>query len=122
MVKGVATEGNDVLQGEESVADTLNGLGGTIHFTVCRVMTRSMAVPATTRFTVVQVRIPLMVAPAMTTFMMTLVTTPIFSIVEPGRTGSVITTVLQAIWMSSRSPTVSRLPISSSAAVRMICM
>nr|WP_304665064.1 calcium-binding protein [Pseudomonas savastanoi] len=28
MVKGVATEGNDVLQGEESVADTLNGLGG----------------------------------------------------------------------------------------------
>ncbi len=123
MVKGVATEGNDVLQGEESVADTLNGLGGgTIHFTVCRVMTRSMAVPATTRFTVVQVRIPLMVAPAMTTFMVMLVTTPIFSIVEPGRTGSVITTVLQAIWMSSRSPTVSRLPISSSAAVRMICM
>ena len=28
MVKGVASEGNDVLQGEESVADTLNGLGG----------------------------------------------------------------------------------------------
>ncbi|KPX29379.1 MULTISPECIES: calcium-binding protein [Pseudomonas syringae group] len=28
MVKGVASEGNDVLQGDESVADILNGLGG----------------------------------------------------------------------------------------------
>lgn len=28
MVKGVASEGNDVLQGDESSADTLNGLGG----------------------------------------------------------------------------------------------
>ncbi len=28
MVKGVASEGNDTLQGEESVADVLNGLGG----------------------------------------------------------------------------------------------
>lgn len=28
MVKGVASEGNDVLQGDDSIADTLNGLGG----------------------------------------------------------------------------------------------
>ncbi|WP_183142275.1 calcium-binding protein [Pseudomonas cichorii] len=28
MVKGVASEGNDVLQGEESIADVLDGLGG----------------------------------------------------------------------------------------------